>query len=160
VRPTIYWIEKAAPLRVAIVARPRGGDWLCDEAQGLASEGVDVVVSMLTQAEINELGLSDEKLHCEESGIRYVNVPVTDRRVPQDAKAFFDMASELAREVKSGKGIAVHCRAGIGRSTLMVASILRVLGWSADEALAAIERSRGCPVPDTEEQRRWFIALR
>jgi protein-tyrosine phosphatase len=159
-RPTIYWIEKAAPLRLAIVARPRGGDWLCDEVKGLTEAGIGVLVSMLTPPEIDELGLSEEKYRCDQSGIRHLNFPITDRGVPSDEKAFLAVARELAGEVRDGNGVAVHCRAGIGRSSLMVASILRALGWKVAEALAEIERSRGCSVPDTEEQRRWLLSRR
>jgi protein-tyrosine phosphatase len=159
-KPALYWIGKASPFRVGIVARPRGGDWLCDEINGLAAERVGVLVSMLTQPEIDELGLSEEQLHCEESGIRFVNLPITDRGIPSDEKAFLAVAEELAGEVRGGKDVAVHCRAGIGRSSLMVASILHALGWKTEDALAAIELSRGCPVPDTEQQRAWLLAFR
>lgn len=59
-KPTIYPIKAAAPYRIAIVARPRGGDWLCDELQAFSREGIDVLVSMLTQEEAEELGLKGE----------------------------------------------------------------------------------------------------
>ena len=47
-KATIYPINAAAPNRVAIVARPRGGDWLRGEVSALSREEIDVVVSMLT----------------------------------------------------------------------------------------------------------------
>jgi hypothetical protein len=36
-KATIYPISAAAPNRIAIVARPRGGDWLCEEVSALTS---------------------------------------------------------------------------------------------------------------------------
>jgi len=47
-KATIYPINAAAPNRVAIVARPRGGDWLRGEVSALSREEIDVLVSMLT----------------------------------------------------------------------------------------------------------------
>jgi hypothetical protein len=34
-KATIYPLTAAAPNRIAIVARPRGGDWLCEEVSAL-----------------------------------------------------------------------------------------------------------------------------
>jgi hypothetical protein len=31
------------------------------------------------------------------------------------------------------------------------------LGWTAKDALAAIEAARGCVVPDTQEQEDWIL---
>jgi hypothetical protein len=40
----------------------------------------------------------------------------------------------------------------------MAASILIHLGWKPLQALKAIGAARGCPVPDTPEQRNWILA--
>ena len=69
VKATIYPIRAVTPHRVAIVARPRGGDWLCDELSALSSEGIDVLVSMLTDEESTELGLERESADCEAAAI-------------------------------------------------------------------------------------------
>lgn len=87
----IYWIEGPWRGRLAIMARPRGDEWLQRDVDEWRRNRIDVVVSLLTQSEIDELALTQE-----------------------------------AR----------------------VAEI--------------IERSRGCPVPDTSEQKNWvekFAAL-
>jgi hypothetical protein len=44
-------IGGATPGRLAIVPRPRGGDWLADEVARLKAAGVDILVSMLEPAE-------------------------------------------------------------------------------------------------------------
>jgi hypothetical protein len=35
-------------------------DWLCEEISALSREGVEILVSMLTDEEAEELGLNDE----------------------------------------------------------------------------------------------------
>jgi protein-tyrosine phosphatase len=147
-----------APSRIAIVARPRGNDWLCEEVRALSNEGIDVLVSMLTDEEANELGLSSEPLECEAAGIRFVNVAIPDRSVPSDKKVFLSSVEELAQLVREGRYLGVHCRASIGRSSMLAASLLVRLGWDASKAFDAIESARGCSVPDTPEQRQWVAS--
>lgn len=154
-KPTTYRIKSALPCRLSIVARPRGGDWLCDEIHALAAQGVQLVVSMLTDEEAQELGLQDEAIHCEQEGVRFRRVPIQDRSVPADTRQFFDAVEQVAADVKRGTDVAVHCRAGIGRSSLFAASVLIRLGWNVEEAFDAIEKARGCAVPDTRDQKAW-----
>jgi len=149
----------AAAGRVGIATRPRGGDWLRDEMRTLRDESVDVLVSMLTRAEIEELNLTEEPDACRCAGIEYVNFPVRDRSVPSDDRAARDLAAALANRVIAGRSIAIHCRQGIGRSSLMAALLLAHTGIRIDEAWNLIEAARGCPVPDTAEQKSWSCRL-
>jgi protein-tyrosine phosphatase len=156
-KATIYSIKEAAPNRIAIVARPRGGDWLCDELSALSREGIDILVSMLTEEEINELGLNRESEECEAAAIKFVNVPILDRSVPLDRDDFLRSVDELAEMVRAGRFLGVHCRASIGRSSVLAVSVLVRIGWDAGKAFHAVESARGCSIPDTPEQRQWVI---
>ena len=73
-----YWVDTGNPLRLAIVPRPRGGDWLEDELDQMKRAGIDVLVSMLQVDEAAELGLSSEAELCEAKGIVFRSFP--DRR--------------------------------------------------------------------------------
>jgi hypothetical protein len=76
-----YWIEGPWSGRVAILPRPRGGDWLDDEIRRWKSAGIDVVVSTLTNEEIGELDLGREAELCRANGIDYVVFPEFRRRL-------------------------------------------------------------------------------
>jgi len=156
-KATVYPVGLAAPCRIAIVPRPRGGDWLCDELTALSREGIDVLVSMLTHEEAKELGLQNESSECQAAGLEFVNIPIFDRSVPADRDGFVNEVDGLVDAVRQGRSLGVHCRASIGRASILVASILVRMGYSAAEAFAAAELARGCPVPDTPEQREWVI---
>ena len=156
-KATIYPITAAAPNRLAIVARPRGGDWLCDEINALSAEGIGVLVSMLTDEEASELGLQRESDECKAATVSFVSLPIPDRSAPSDKNGFLGNVERLTEMVKEGRFIGVHCRASIGRSSVLVVSILVRLGWDVEEALDAVEAARGCSIPDTPEQRRWVI---
>ena len=153
----IYPIKAAAPNRIAIVARPRGGDWLCDELSALSNEGIDVLVSMLTEEESIELGLDKESEECDAAAIKFVNLPVADRSVPSDKDAFLRDVERLTKLVRGGRFLGVHCRASIGRSSVLAVSVLVRLGWDANDAFDAVESARGCSIPDTPEQRQWVL---
>ena len=113
---------------------------------------------MLTDAEAEELGLNDESTECAAAGISFVNVPIPDRSVPSDTNAFLRSVEQLATRVREGRYVAVHCRASIGRSSVLAACILVRLGWDAKTAFDAIEGARGRSVPDTSEQKQWVIS--
>lgn len=151
----LYPIERALPNRIAIVARPRGGDWLSDDIKSLANSGITVLASMLTSDEVHELGLEDEAAECESVGIAFLNIPVSDRSIPSDTNVFLGIVDRLAERVRSGEYLGVHCRASIGRSSILAVSVLVHLGWEFEEACRIVEEARCCAIPDTPEQRQW-----
>jgi protein-tyrosine phosphatase len=69
------------------------------------------------------------------------------------------LAQSLARQLSEGRAVAIHCRAGIGRSAVIAACVLVCSGLEPDEAVALIEKARGLGVPDTEAQREWIAAF-
>ncbi len=155
-RTAVYWIEGPWPGRLAIVPRPRGGDWLEEEVHSWQETGLNVVVSLLTRDESTELELNQEELLCRAWGIQFYAYPIPDRGVPASRKATTDLVEKLEKTLEAGKSIAVHCRQGIGRSSLIAALLLVSAGVNLEAALARIRQARGCPVPDTQEQSKWI----
>ena len=152
----LYWIDADATARLAIMARPRAGDWLEEEIAHWKNSGVGIVVSLLEPEEIDDLGLGMEASLCEASGIEYVSFPIPDRGLPSDTQDALRFAADvMARQ----KPIAIHCRAGIGRSSIMAAALLVGSGVRPEIALAAIAEARRLPIPDTEAQREWVLNL-
>lgn len=150
----LYWIA-SDQIRLAIAPRPRGDEWLADDVRSLKEAGVDVLVSALTRSEAEELGLTSEEGCCRRSGLEFLSFPVEDRSVPAKLDTFDTLLNNLKQRLGNGKRVAVHCRAGIGRSAIIVACLLMRNGFSSKAAFLAIEKARGLSVPDTEEQRRW-----
>lgn len=156
----VCWIEGNPSTRLAIVMRPRGHDWLETELTRFRRSGIDIVVSLLESEEAKWLGLADEARLSEEAGMRFLSYPIPDVHVPQDAAAFRKFVANLADELRAGRAIGVHCRGSIGRATVTAACALIHLGWEASTALSAVAATRGCNVPDTEEQRQWVMAYK
>jgi protein-tyrosine phosphatase len=155
---SFHWINREG-VRLGIMPRPRGNDWLSDDLRILRQAGVDVIVSALTALEAEELGLAAEAQECAQNGLLFISFPIEDRSVPTSRTDFGALVNQLLEHSRRGKAIVVHCRAGIGRSSLIAACVLTRNGLSLDSAFQAIEESRGCPVPDTPEQRQWVERL-
>jgi protein-tyrosine phosphatase len=152
----LHWIEMRG--RLAIMARPRAGDWLEVDVAGWKTAGVDLVVSLLEREEVSELGLQQEAGLCRTSGIEFISFPIPDRGVP-DIRQTLGIGRSIASTIADGRSVAVHCRAGIGRSSIIAACAMICSGIPASEALTLIGAARGVMVPDTEEQRDWIIAF-
>lgn len=157
---SIYWIDGDSNSQLAIVARPRPDDWLADDLATLKRGGIDVLISFLSDEENAELGLGDEHTLAEQAGLEFISYRIPDRQVPSDIRGFREFVSQLAEQVRAGKRVGAHCRGCIGRSTLLIASLMIALGSDAEEALRKIELSRGLAVPDTPEQRQWILDFR
>ena len=129
-----YWIETGIPAKLAIMPKPNGGKHLEGEIRLLKREGADVLVSLLTPDEEFDLGLEHERAACDGHGIRFRSFPIPDRGIPESTEAFLSFIETLHNDLLQGRSIVAHCFAGIGRSSLLLASLLRREGLSADDA--------------------------
>jgi protein-tyrosine phosphatase len=156
---SIYWVTGVSPGRLAIVTRPRGGDWLADDLARLRLTGFDVVASLLTVEESAELGLTDEAAAAEAADLEFLSLPIPDRGVPRDFDTARATVTHLSKRLADGCTIAVHCRLSAGRSSLIVAALLVLTGRAVDEAWRLVGEARGLPGPDTDAQREWLALL-
>ncbi|MEM7663081.1 MAG: dual specificity protein phosphatase family protein [Pseudomonadota bacterium] len=155
---SIYEIEETQNGGLIAIMRRPSSDWLQDDIKALAEGGITLVVRLLTDTEVIELGLEREEDACRSSGIEFRSFQIEDRGVPENALAFVSLICELGQMVEAGARVAVHCRAGIGRSGLSAAALLINRGTTSDEAFARVSERRRVTVPDTDDQRRWIEA--
>lgn len=156
-RAEIYWIAGVTPGRIAVLPRPRGGDWLEDEIKELRQAGVDVLVCLLTHEEMSELDIEAEPGCCSAVGVEFISFPINDRCVPTSEQETVALVRRLAGQVLDGRAVAIHCRQGVGRSALLAACVLAALGEKPEVAFERVGRARGCAVPDTPEQKEWVV---
>ncbi len=158
---TIYWMKEAglASKSIGTMARPRGNDWLEDEIRNLSYDKVDFLVSLLESSEAYALGLDKEGEYCQNYGISFINFPIPDVSTPGQEDDFVSLAKKLGQEVKNGKSVVIHCRMGIGRSSMLAAAILIHLGRKSSNIFERISTYRGLNVPDTPAQAAWIAQL-
>lgn len=156
-RTELHWIAGDWPGRLAIMPRPRGGDWLEDEIQSWYREGVNAIVSLLTPDEVEDLDLVEQGSLCRAVGIRFISFAIPDRGLPTSRKAFSELLADLGNRLANGETVAVHCRQGIGRAALVAICLLVASGTDVEESMGRVGAARGCSVPETVEQRRFAV---
>jgi protein-tyrosine phosphatase len=149
--------EQLPILPLAIVLCPRGGHALYADLLKFRRAGIDVLVSMLSDDQIDMLELQQEALTAKRLGMDFLHHPVPDHHIPGDPRSFRAFVNGLAERLRDGRRIGIHCWGSIGRAPLTTACTLIHLGWKPQAALAAIESARGCEVPETKEQKQWVL---
>jgi protein-tyrosine phosphatase len=154
----LYTVNLDEPGLLSTMAKPRGGDWLAEEMSALKEARVDVLVSVLTESEEDEAGLRDEALEASFAGLRFVSVPIADMGLP-DRDTVLPVMRELATDLTTGLHVVTHCWAGIGRSSLLAATLMVLNGMAPNEAWRRMTEARGRTVPETAAQREWIFGL-
>ena len=154
----LFWINRFREGNLAIMPAPRATERLEDVILGWRADGIDIVVSLLEGGEIPGLLEAETEL-CREFGIEFISFPVRDKTAPPSLESTASMARVLAERVSSGQAVAIHCRAGIGRSATLAACVLIWLGVDGEVALDMIAEARGIEVPETEAQRQWILGF-
>ena len=156
---TSYQIEGPWLGKLAIIPRPRGGDWLADEIRALSDGNFDVLVSLLTRDELTEFDLAAESELSRAHGLQFFEFPIPDLGIPRSAAAARELIVRLRSALEAGENIGIHCRQGIGRSGLIAAGLLVASGVDPETAFRLVSAARGLPIPETAEQERWVRDL-
>lgn len=82
------------------------------------------------------------------AGVAVVRCPLDDSHVPtsrQEKRLAASTAVKVAELLRQGKTVLCACAQGRNRSGLVAALALQELGWSADQAIAAVKQARDMP---------------
>ncbi|HEV2229587.1 MAG TPA: ADP-ribosylglycohydrolase family protein [Steroidobacteraceae bacterium] len=92
--------------------------------------------------------------------VEYLRKPIRDHGLPEKREQMMEILDRLHDALGSGRAVYVHCRAGIGRTGMVVGCLLVERGLTGAQALAELarlwqqsERSKLWPsVPETDAQ--------
>ncbi|MGE0580503.1 MAG: ADP-ribosylglycohydrolase family protein [Steroidobacteraceae bacterium] len=95
------------------------------------------------------------------AGVLHVRKPIPDHGVPLEPEHMGEIIAAIDELLGEGRRLFLHCRAGIGRTGMVVGCHLAQHGARGDAALSALEalwagsaRARSWPsIPETAEQR-------
>ena len=113
-----------------------GMAWPDDTPEGLAelrAVGVGAIVNLTHRPPAREC-LHDAGIHCLQLPVHEFEPPR-----PDQIDCFIDYCD---RQIAEGRGVAVHCLAGKGRTGTMLACYLVHRGMAAAEAMATVRRVR------------------
>jgi len=104
-------------------------------------EGWDAVLARRVDTVVDLDGYVDAGLPELPNRLLYLYYPILDEDLP-DLPKLEAIARLIADLVSSGHVVLVHCRMGLNRSNLVVATALTYLGMTGAEALAHLRRLR------------------
>jgi len=94
--------------KLAIAPRPRGGDRLEGDIPAHHNDGIDTLVSALTEEESDELALAQEAAVCAGNEIECISSPIADRGLPFSTSEFGALTLGLLERIARAKAVAVH----------------------------------------------------
>jgi protein-tyrosine phosphatase len=107
--------------------------------------GIEVVVTLLEDEEMEWMGIGDLGGQVERRGMEWLWFPIEDLGVPPGEQflEFLGFAGGVIERLEAGRGVAVHCRGGLGRAGMVGACLLGLKGIEAREAIRCVRRARG-----------------
>jgi protein-tyrosine phosphatase len=105
-------------------------------------ETVGAIVCLAEKEEIDEK--SFEYARALEAGIvpcPVLSFEIPDRGAPEDRRAFWALAGDVAKRLQSGEAVLIHCAGGVGRTATFAISVLLALGESASHARSVVSRA-------------------
>lgn len=127
--------------------------------KALTENRVECVISLLSESDALHLGLTDEESLLKALGIDFINYPINDFGTAEKEDEFIALAKILQKKIEEGQILAIHCWAGIGRSSLLAGAILILMGMNPNEVFSHIKKYRKQVVPDKLSQAEWLQNL-
>jgi protein-tyrosine phosphatase len=130
------------------------------DLQRLAALRVAMLVTLLDNDELALLGVPRLGSECEARGLAWAQCPITDFGAPGAA---FEMAWQRVGPrvhacLQAGERVAIHCRAGLGRSGTVAARVLIERGAAPADAITWVQRHRRGAI-ETPSQRNYLMKL-
>ena len=117
------------------------------------SFGANVLVSLLGDAELGELGIANLAWVASTRGIRTWQLPIVDGSAPENAERVLQLVRGALAVLETGETVVVHCRGGLGRSGLFAACCLVALGHDPRAAMHIVRKARPGAVETLVQER-------
>jgi hypothetical protein len=127
-----------------------------DAARLRGELGVDDLLVLVEDHELETLGVSGIADAVGERGIELLRFPIPDMGVPSDRGSLRLTLDDVLRRLHGGRSVAVACRGGLGRTGTVVACLLRDGGLDAAPAIAMTRASRPHTIENPTQER--FVA--
>jgi protein-tyrosine phosphatase len=116
-----------------VAVDPGGRSGQIEDWEALRERGIDTIVDMD--------GTVDPGIPEAPNAILYVYHPILDEDLP-DLTKIEALARLVAGLVAEGHRVLVHCRMGLNRSVLVIATALTYLGMTGEQAVALLRDRR------------------
>ena len=105
---------------------------------------VRMVVTLLEKAEIKALGFETLAAHLSQTDILWHHFPIRNMDAPANSSELRlqEIIIHMAQCFNTGKAVFIHCHAGLGRTGLVAATVLKSFGMTTNAAMSAIRKKR------------------
>lgn len=119
--------------------------WSAFESQAQRAR-LALVVCLTPRSELAELSPRYHAAVAQgETPFRWLNLPMPNFGVPEDAAGFRRDVRDIAHALERGEAVMLHCAAGMGRTGSTAACVLKSLGLSTEEALQRVRDAGSNP---------------
>ncbi len=129
-----------------------------DPAAALEDVGAEVMVCLLTDAEIAMRYPDYPAWLADPAPYQAIHVPMVDQGVTGD-EIIRELVDDINEHLDQGTGVLVHCGAGYGRAGIVCISVLTSRGMDLDQAVAAVRAARPAAGPQSHSQEAQITRL-
>jgi len=105
---------------------------------------VRMVITLLEKGEIETLGFGSLAEYLSQTDILWHHLPIRNMDAPPASyePRLQEIIIDMAQCFNAGKAVFIHCHAGLGRTGLIAATVLKSFGMPTDAAIRAIRENR------------------
>ena len=105
---------------------------------------VCMVVTLIEKVEINALGFDSLAARLSQTEILWHHFPIRNMDAPANSSELRlqEIIIHMAQCFNTGKAVFIHCHAGLGRTGLVAATVLKSFGMTTNAAMSAIRKKR------------------
>ncbi|TGL85161.1 isochorismatase family protein [Leptospira congkakensis] len=129
---------------------------LDDDLNTIQREGITHVLSLITEQEYVDYGVTDLKPELKRNGIEQKQVPILDQRVPSLTQ-MKETLEWMDKALVNQHRVLIHCVGGLGRSgTVAAAYLIWKHGLDSESAIQKVRESRSERAVESLEQIRFL----
>ena len=153
---TVSWLDAAAPDgRLGLCYCPgknvvrEGVRWARsldeDLAHLISAHGVNVLVCLLSDAELRAIGVGRDYAACvRKAGLQLIQLPIIEMFAPENISDAMRVVEDIFERIQLGSKCVLHCRGGVGRAGMLGGCLLLRMGICSGvkEAIQLVRRRR------------------
>ena len=148
-------LPEGVPGRLYLHSMPGRWEKLDEFMSEAERQAVDTIVCLAPEEEIKE---KSPEYYCALSSgtfpLRRLEFPIRDFGVPGENRLdeFMNLVTSVAKMLRSGKIVLIHCASGVGRTGTLCMCVLFALGMLNEQAVIATRKAGADP--ETTEQKK------
>ena len=128
---------------------------LLADLRSLKRQNISGIVTLATEHEIKKLGIKEFNETVQVHSFKHYIEPIEDLSTPKVSRISHieDLLRRVLEDVYDEKKILVHCNAGLGRSGIVVALLVRMIRGAVTDPIAYVRKYRPGAIETIEQKK-------